>query len=64
MLLFHAPVVIAATAARRAGLLHQVAGRIGLSFLCLGVALFSPIWPGADLAACGCFRELHLPAAS
>jgi len=41
MLLFHAPVVIAATAARRAGLLHQIAGRVGLSFLCLGVTLFS-----------------------
>ena len=48
MLLFHAPVVIAATAARKVGLLHQIMGRIGLSFLCLGVALFS-----ADLARRG-----------
>ena len=48
MLLFHAPVVIAATAARRVGLLHDILARIALSILCLGVALFA-----ADLARRG-----------
>lgn len=48
MLLFHAPVVIAVTAARKLGLLHQILARIGLSFLCLGVVLFA-----ADLARRG-----------
>jgi uncharacterized membrane protein YgdD (TMEM256/DUF423 family) len=48
ILLFHAPVVIAATVARKVGLLHQILARIALSFLCLGVALFA-----ADLARRG-----------
>ncbi|PTM40232.1 DUF423 domain-containing protein [Bosea sp. 124] len=48
MLLFHAPVVIAATAARKVGLLHQIMARIALSFLCLGVVVFA-----ADLARRG-----------
>ena len=48
MLLFHAPVVIAATAARQVGLLHQIITRIALSLLCLGVSLFA-----ADLARRG-----------
>jgi len=48
MLLFHAPAVIAACAARRAELLADMAARLTISLLILGVALFS-----ADLAMRG-----------
>jgi uncharacterized membrane protein YgdD (TMEM256/DUF423 family) len=52
MLLFHAPAVVAATAARKVGLLHEMIARIALSFLCLGVALFA-----ADLARRGFYAQ-------
>lgn len=52
ILLFHAPVVVAATAARKIGLLHEIVARIALSFLCLGVALFA-----ADLARRGFYAQ-------
>ncbi len=48
LLLFHAPAVIAACAARRAELLADLAARLAISLLILGVALFS-----ADLALRG-----------
>jgi uncharacterized membrane protein YgdD (TMEM256/DUF423 family) len=52
MLLFHASVVFGATAARRAGLLHDLVARIALSCAILGVALFA-----ADLARRGFASE-------
>lgn len=48
MLLFHAPAILAATAARKAGLLHDAAARIALSVLIVGAALFC-----ADMALRG-----------
>lgn len=48
LLLFHAPAVIAACAARRAELLADLAARLAISLLILGVALFA-----ADLALRG-----------
>lgn len=41
MLLFHAPAVIAATAARKAGLLHDATARVALTVLIVGLVLFS-----------------------
>jgi uncharacterized membrane protein YgdD (TMEM256/DUF423 family) len=41
MLLFHAPAIVAATAARRAGLLADRAARLALFVLILGAALFA-----------------------
>lgn len=59
LLLFHAPAVIAACAARRAELLADLAARLAISLLILGVALFS-----ADLALRGFHGErLFLGAA-
>jgi uncharacterized membrane protein YgdD (TMEM256/DUF423 family) len=59
MLLFHAPAVIAACAARRAEMLADWAARLALSLLILGVALFS-----ADLVMRGFHGErLFLGAA-
>lgn len=59
MLLFHAPAVIAACAARRAELLADLAARLAISLLILGVALFS-----ADLVTRGFHGErLFLGAA-
>lgn len=52
MLLFHAPSVIAACAARRAELLADWPARLSISLLILGVALFS-----ADLAMRGFHGE-------
>lgn len=54
LLLFHAPAVIAACAARRAELLADLAARLAISLLILGVALFA-----ADLALRG-FHGLRL----
>lgn len=48
MLLFHAPTLMAATLARKAGFLHGPLAQVGLALLALGVALFS-----ADLALRG-----------
>ncbi len=45
MLLFHACAVVAATTARKAGLLNVALGRLAVAALLVGVALFS-----ADLA--------------
>lgn len=59
MLLFHAPVVIGATAARKAGLLHDSRARLSLSLLVFGVALFA-----ADLALRGFFNEGLFPRAA
>ncbi len=59
MLLFHAPAVIAACAARRAELLADWPARLAISLLILGVALFS-----TDLAVRGFHGErLFLGAA-
>jgi len=59
MLLFHAPTVIAACAARRAELLADWPARLAISVLILGVALFS-----ADLSVRGFHGErLFLGAA-
>jgi uncharacterized membrane protein YgdD (TMEM256/DUF423 family) len=59
MLLFHAPTVIAACAARRAELLADWPARLAISLLILGVALFS-----ADLSMRGFHGErLFLGAA-
>jgi len=48
MLLFHASVIIGATAARRGGHLHDLLARVALSAIILGAALFA-----ADLARRG-----------
>ena len=48
MLLFHAPVILGATVARRTDLLQDVVARVALSAMILGVALFA-----ADLARRG-----------
>lgn len=48
MLLFHASVIIGATAARRSGHLHDLLARIALSAIIVGAALFA-----ADLARRG-----------
>lgn len=41
MLLFHAGAVLAATTARKAGLLHQAVARAGVSVLMAGVVIFA-----------------------
>ncbi len=41
MLLFHAPALMAAALARKAGHLHGAMSQIGLALLALGVALFA-----------------------
>ena len=43
MLLFHASVVMGATAARKAGLLADLAARLALSAIILGAALFAAV---------------------
>lgn len=48
MLLFHAPALMAAAVARKAGYLHEGTGQLGLALLGGGVALFA-----ADLALRG-----------
>lgn len=52
MLLFHAPVIFGATAARKAGFLLDWLARIALSLVILGAVLFS-----ADLARRGFANE-------
>lgn len=59
MLMFHAPALIAATAARKAGLLHDVVARIALLVLITGVALFA-----GDLALRGLATTRLFPMAS
>jgi uncharacterized membrane protein YgdD (TMEM256/DUF423 family) len=48
MLLFHAPALMAATLARKAGHLHRLLAQTGIAALAIGVALFS-----ADMAMRG-----------
>lgn len=59
MLLFHASVIISATAARRGGHLHDLLARIALSAIILGAALFA-----ADLARRGFANEALFPRAA
>ena len=59
MLLFHAPTIISATAARKAGLLHDGLARLAISVVILGVALFA-----ADLARRGFASEALFPRAA
>lgn len=59
MLLFHAPALIAGTAARKAGLLHDLIARLALSALALGAALFA-----ADLARRGFGGDRLFPGAA
>lgn len=41
MLLFHAPALMAATAARKMGLLHDAVARVALAVLIVGLVLFA-----------------------
>ena len=59
MLMFHAPLVFGATAARKAGLLSDLVARIALSLIILGVALFA-----VDLAWRGFANEGLFPRAA
>ncbi|WP_336813926.1 DUF423 domain-containing protein [Bosea sp. MMO-172] len=59
MLLFHASVVIGATAARKGGHLQDVLARIALSAIILGAMLFA-----ADLARRGFANEALFPRAA
>ncbi len=59
MLLFHAPAVLAAILARRAGLLHARLGRIAVAVLLGGVAVFA-----ADLALRGFGHARLFPMAA
>ena len=59
MLLFHAPTVIGATVARKAGLLHDLLARLAISVVILGVALFA-----ADLSRRGFQSEALFPSAA
>jgi uncharacterized membrane protein YgdD (TMEM256/DUF423 family) len=59
MLLFHAPLVFGATAARKAGFLADLVARIALSLIILGVALFA-----ADLSRRGFAGEALFPRAA
>ena len=59
MLLFHAATIIGASAARKAGLLHDLAARAALSIMILGVALFA-----ADLTRRGFGSEALFPRAA
>ncbi|MDX3806925.1 DUF423 domain-containing protein [Bosea thiooxidans] len=59
MLLFHAPVVIGATAARKGGHLQDGLARIALSAIILGTALFA-----ADLSRRGFAGEALFPRAA
>jgi uncharacterized membrane protein YgdD (TMEM256/DUF423 family) len=59
MLLFHASVVIGATAARKGGHLQDVAARFALSAIIFGAVLFS-----ADLARRGFANEALFPRAA
>lgn len=59
MLLFHAPMVVGATIARKTGYLLDWLARFGVSLLILGVALFA-----ADLARRGFGGEALFPRAA
>lgn len=59
MLLFHASLLIGATAARKSGFLHDGLVRIALSLIILGVALFA-----ADLSRRGFASEALFPRAA
>ena len=59
MLLFHAPVIFGATAARKGGYLADLATRTALSLIILGVALFA-----ADLSRRGFANEGLFPRAA
>jgi uncharacterized membrane protein YgdD (TMEM256/DUF423 family) len=59
MLLFHAPTVVGATVARKAGFLHDWLGRTAISVVILGVALFA-----ADLTRRGFSSEALFPRAA
>lgn len=59
MLLFHAPTVMGATVARKAGFLHDLLARIAISVVILGVALFA-----ADLSRRGFSSEALFPRAA
>ncbi|WP_449254706.1 DUF423 domain-containing protein [Bosea sp. (in: a-proteobacteria)] len=59
ILLFHAPLVIAATAARKGGHLRDLPTRIALSAIILGAALFA-----ADLSRRGFAGEALFPRAA
>lgn len=58
MLMFHAPLVFGATAARKAGFLADLLARIALSLIIAGVALFA-----ADLSRRGFYSEALFPRA-
>ncbi|KPH79705.1 DUF423 domain-containing protein [Bosea vaviloviae] len=59
MLMFHAPLVFGATAARKAGFLADLLARIALSLIIAGVALFA-----ADLSRRGFSSEALFPRAA
>ncbi|SFJ16601.1 Uncharacterized membrane protein YgdD, TMEM256/DUF423 family [Bosea sp. OK403] len=59
ILLFHAPAVFGATAARKAGFLTDFVARLAISGLILGAALFA-----ADLTRRGFFNEGLFPRAA
>ncbi len=56
MLLFHASAVMAATAARKAGHLGDLAARLAISALILGAALFSADLARRAFGGAGLFR--------
>ncbi|MFA6964172.1 DUF423 domain-containing protein [Bosea sp. (in: a-proteobacteria)] len=59
MLMFHAPLVFGATAARKAGFLADLLARIALSLIIAGVALFA-----SDLSRRGFYSEALFPRAA
>jgi uncharacterized membrane protein YgdD (TMEM256/DUF423 family) len=59
LLLFHAPALMAATAARKAGLLHDRTALVGLALLSFGVTLFA-----ADMAMRGLYGARLFPLAA
>lgn len=59
MLLFHAPVIFSATAARKGGHLHDLLARIALSAIIVGAILFA-----ADLSRRGFVNEALFPRAA
>jgi uncharacterized membrane protein YgdD (TMEM256/DUF423 family) len=59
LLLFHAPALMAATAARKLGLLHDRTALIGLALIGAGVSLFA-----ADMAMRGLYGARLFPLAA
>lgn len=59
LLLFHAPALIAAATARKAGLLHDRTAQIGMALISAGVALFA-----ADMAMRGLYGVRLFPLAA